>query len=889
MGYTPYFVGPIRTGLKLDLDPYLLPEDAFTELDNAYTWRGRVYRKGGTQFCGRLGVRTDDIVNNTAGFPNRLGAPQVYAGTLVNFPIEPGTLIITDGITTFTDNGSGVMAVTAGFGTPGTINYTTGVFAAVTFTALNNGAAVTGKYIVVVNNNSPVMGLRTFDIASNILDSLIAFDLTQAYLFDGGFPYPFNGGTTGFSNISTYKKPTGQTTGPLPVAWTGTNTDFFQSTNFAGAFWATNNVPGAHAYAISAIVTGVTTQVTVGVNNFVIGDIVGFSNVIGVTKANPTPPPAIISLINGLTGVITNVAGPVITVAIDTSTATTPYVSGGIAYELTRSKAAAGDGIRWYDGTGWVNFMPPLTSGDPNIAPNGNPRLLKGALMILPYKGYLLALNTVEGTLGTQERFVNRIRWSQQVNSPISPYYVPPIPAGTSYITDPSAWVDNVPGFGGFLDAATGEQIVSAEFIKDSLIVYFEASTWRFTYTGNPVLPFVWEKLNTEIGSFATFSTIPFDRGILSIGQNGAYTCDGVNVSRIDRIIPDVVFSFQDTNKQNKRVHGIRDFFGEFAYWIYASDEEGSIFPNRMLVYNYVDEAFALFRLSYTALGHFNENQQLTWGNANLPWGSYNIPWGNSAQETGFPVVVAGNQEGFVDFLFDADGDDILPNVPNLSITAISAANPAVFTVPNHNLDAQDGILQNSFVKVFDPIVGSTGLDGQVLQVLTIIDSNNFTLQDDFGIPVTVAAYTGDAQLALVDNFYIKTKNLNPFFAQGRAMRLGYVDVYFKNNYFNEDAEFFPLITVNLYQDDDSLNIIETQTVGLYDQYDQDNDVFWNRIYFTSQGRFISLEFTYTSNLDDDLHDEPGQMFNAASILNNVEIHGLILWMKPAGRLLGTI
>ena len=43
----------------------------------------------------------------------------------------------------------------------------------------------------------------------------------------------------------------------------------------------------------------------------------------------------------------------------------------------------------------------------------------------------------------------------------------------------------------------TDEQIISCEFIKDRLIVFFERSTWELAYTGNEVLPFIWQKINT--------------------------------------------------------------------------------------------------------------------------------------------------------------------------------------------------------------------------------------------------------------------------------------------------------------------------------------------------------------------------------------------------------
>ncbi|HBG06321.1 MAG: hypothetical protein A2075_12185 [Geobacteraceae bacterium GWC2_58_44] len=55
------------------------------------------------------------------------GNVKAYAATLAEFPVEPGTLVITDGVETFTDDGFGHLTGDAG-GT-GTINYLTGDYA----------------------------------------------------------------------------------------------------------------------------------------------------------------------------------------------------------------------------------------------------------------------------------------------------------------------------------------------------------------------------------------------------------------------------------------------------------------------------------------------------------------------------------------------------------------------------------------------------------------------------------------------------------------------------------------------------------------------------------------------------------------------------------------
>ena len=53
-GYTPTKVLGYSTGLVQEREEFLLPDDAFPSLTNAYVWRERIKRKKGYQLLGRL-------------------------------------------------------------------------------------------------------------------------------------------------------------------------------------------------------------------------------------------------------------------------------------------------------------------------------------------------------------------------------------------------------------------------------------------------------------------------------------------------------------------------------------------------------------------------------------------------------------------------------------------------------------------------------------------------------------------------------------------------------------------------------------------------------------------------------------------------------------------
>lgn len=53
-GYSPLKITGNATGLVQEREEFLLPDDAYPTLQNAYVWRERLLRKQGYQLLGRL-------------------------------------------------------------------------------------------------------------------------------------------------------------------------------------------------------------------------------------------------------------------------------------------------------------------------------------------------------------------------------------------------------------------------------------------------------------------------------------------------------------------------------------------------------------------------------------------------------------------------------------------------------------------------------------------------------------------------------------------------------------------------------------------------------------------------------------------------------------------
>lgn len=328
------------------------------------------------------------------------------------------------------------------------------------------------------------------------------------------------------------------------------------------------------------------------------------------------------------------------------------WVTNGLGY-TTAGLPGAVNGILYLTANAinkWNIFTPKI---DPS------PKYLNGALIILPYKGRLVALSTIEGIdtgVGNQS-FTNRARWGQLGNDYVTTYNTG---AGTTGPTSPpapfapgddKAWRSDIPGRGGFADADTSEKIVSAAIVNDILIVGFQRSTWRLRYTGNEILPFIWERINTQLGAESTYSAVPFDKDALFFSRFGWIKSSTNEVQRIDENIPDVSFAFETGNATTfsnlNTVQGIRDFYRQMAYWTYSplSGADAQIYS-----YNYIDGSWAVYNPTnkINCFGEYFNVTDKTWASLTSAWTTYNSPddtWSNlgSSQNQGFPVIVGGD------------------------------------------------------------------------------------------------------------------------------------------------------------------------------------------------------------------------------------------------------
>lgn len=847
MSFQPVLISSFNSGLTKDKKPFLLMDDAFQQIKNAYAWRGSVKKREGVKLVGRLRrciTPAVTLTNQASG--TTYSVADIFADnafllrtTEPNAEIEPGGVTVTIGALTFTDPGkdglltqsgditaitqanpasvtsathnlatgnivniSGVTGMTGINGGPYTITVTgvntftldgttsvpldpytgpSGTWAATQATSPNTGTInyASGKLDLAF---APAIGATNVDIAFCYFPSLPAMGISKRELaainsekttwFDTKYVYSYDGNDFSVSSTGT--------------TWSGSDSDFFWTENYRGLtanireFFATNNAAPAlntnnrirhttdastwtdfvpavagtqitnEGFALDVVTpwtsytnTIVNTPiipgtVTITVSNSPTNPIVGFRDQVGVYPAGT---------LNG---------------SANTNSGTIDYTTGVFSLTITPAMTA--------DATVTVTYQYETS-------------YLFQAKLIVAYYGRLLAFNVYEGlTAGATTNIFNRCRFSQTGNP-----------------LQQDAWVSTTPGKGGFIDAPTNEAIVSAQFYKNTLIVFFERSTWELRYVGEYGLPFLWERISSDYGSESTFSTVLFDNGVMAVGDKALVSSSGNNVQRMDNDIPDQVLSFNNKEGGKERVHGVRDFAKELVYWTYSDGGLATKFPNRVLLFNYKNGAYSIFRDNVTVLGELTTATGVQW-DLPISWDT-EMSW-DTVFPSEFPMIISGNAQGWIHWYQYPDTETTADSVVNmnenesLSITNItlSASADIILEIINHNLEQNEiiyvaGLL---FVDEATDTAVTTSLNDEFYQVTFTGDDNvtlkqwNFTTEQYEGTshdniaytpdPADGDAYMGGGKLALVQNIDIMTKDFNPFVEAGSHIKMSYTD-----------------------------------------------------------------------------------------------------------------
>lgn len=822
-----------NSGYQSNLKPWLINDNAFQQLENMYVYRGRVRKRFGSIYSGdsQLSSRLRILIGVTDGSGN-------FSGTVPGIVFAVGQLFSVENII-FTVYQTGTPAAML------STNAATGTYDTSTGAVVLSNTGVFGSSIYFYPA-TPVMGLTQYLQGTDNDFITMAFDTQFSYEFD--------------PTANAWKRDDGGTS-----VWTGTDFEFFWSTNYQGLIdssnllWTTNfNPDDGIRYWDGSIWTepiinysrGTAIDTTDGSGN-ASGTVAGGSGFIGQ-----------VFIIGNTSFLVTLTSGALTPVSINITSAAT----GTGTFDTTTGN---------YTFSGAYATTPVYFTGNNFIATS---------LLIVSFRNRLLLFNTIEAIDNVNTSFPNRLRYSR-IGNALAP---------TSFMSD-------VPGNGGFIDAPTQEAIKTAQFIKDRLIVFFEASTYELVYTGNQVLPFVWQKLNTELGAESTFSEVPFDKVVLGIGNVGIHACNGNNVDRIDTKIPSLVFSIHNEDAGVQRVAGIRDYYSEMVYWTYPSQVRNSdfYFPDKILTYNYINNSWGINDDSFTCFGYSllqNVTPGATWGTTTIAWGQNTNLWNyNASSDTNvkFQAVIAGNQEGFVVVL----RQDVTSNASCLQITNVSVGTNGQMTLSiiNHNLglddfvklDTMNGLtFTDSSSNVLTSVIGRVSVDPYLAATPNTV---TISCLDNINQPMSITGtYTGGGTLARVSNIGILTKQYNFYTSSDMSVYIPRVD-------FLVDKTDNGQVSVDYLVSSSNVSLVSQGVVGVipgngtlqtspYDPsfapMEQFQDRLWHPVYLYAQGQCVQLQIYMSPTQMFDYDITVDGMINFVA-LQDFQINAMVFYATP--------
>ena len=529
---------------------------------------------------------------------------------------------------------------------------------------------------------------------------------------------------------------------------------------------------------------------------------------------------------------------------------------------------ATDDSIWYFEGTNWRRFEPIILNSGTKIM---------SARIILPFRGRLLMFDTMEQESGVNKRYPYRCRMAR-IGSPI---------AGTDPIDNGGyAWLEplqlNSNG-GNYLDCTTQESIISAEYIRDRIIVKFERSIWELTYTGNPIEPFVWNQINSDFGSISTFGTVAFNDIVFSVSNSGIYACDGSSVSRIDQDIKDYVYNIKTDATGTARVHGIRDFKSELIYWTMplANKTPNSVFPNTVLVYNYQNKTWSENDDCITAFGYFEQSSDKTWAEMTSPWEKETYSWRYYLSQAEERQIICGNHQGYIFVIKPlVTSNARVMSITNFVIDPVTSV--GTVTSINHGLNSGD------YVKIYDPVgITFNANDTQIYKVLAATQ-HTFTIGDDT-MPFS-GTYLGGGTISRISKVSIKSKEWNFYLQSGRNFMVNKMDFLvtratgglktdFRTNSSTVAMADYAAATntalgnnsyqINFAARPPRLNSDGTPNPNM----ESTQERVWRTQYFQADGNFIQLYLYF----DDNMLKDPTYVFST------IEIHAIMISASPTG------
>lgn len=428
----------------------------------------------------------------------------------------------------------------------------------------------------------------------------------------------------------------------------------------------------------------------------------------------------------------------------------------------------------------------------------------------------------------------------------------------------------------GVIDIPSPYWIRGAVFNRDDVMIFTDRETWILKYTGNDVVPFTLDKIDGSRGNKAPFAPISYLNLTKAYSPIGFIISDGYQVQRYDEKIPDYAFEMIDQDNFDLCFSGsVED--DQSHYLIHPSP--GQTQSDRILVNNYDENNFSVYRIPLSCMGIFFERYDITWdylteANGFPDWQTFGqeyATWNDISYSKNQPIAVGGGHKGEIWRIGNQEGED-----NPLRIYAVSSVSsgPLVvdFTTDCHNYVEGDYVF-------FSGLNGSTELNNKTGQITSVADDNTIRVKFPSGNPASFTAYTSGGTVSRVIPFEFVTKNFNPYSNAGLKTRCGWIYLYL--DVAQTDAtdvsgnRLDSKIKVEIYTNDNYPGApTQVQSISFPYQFNSCNFdgrtslKVWRKVFINQNARFVQFRF-----------------YNAQPA-TRVRIHAMELGFMPGGRII---
>jgi len=276
------------------------------------------------------------------------------------------------------------------------------------------------------------------------------------------------------------------------------------------------------------------------------------------------------------------------------------------------------DRVKYWDGTGpWTNLLMDI-DGDGNND-------VDTCKLLFSYKERIVALRTTENSV----LYPQRARWCKA--------------------EDHTDWTNDE-----YVDCPVNGWIMTADFIGEDLVVWFENSVWRLKYTGDSSLPFRWEQIDTTNGSYAPYSGCVYGDTMAVVGPTNILETDNLKVYDIDDKIPDAVIGMDLENLE--KIYSLQ--IQELQQIVLSYPEIGETKNTASLCYNYKDKSWSRYGFGFNVYGYYTEGETgLTLDEIEESWDEIEYAWDDSTRQAGYSTTLGGDVSGYV-YKINYGGDD---------------------------------------------------------------------------------------------------------------------------------------------------------------------------------------------------------------------------------------